>query len=306
MSQVQDAIDSIAPLTVYGKVVDQDGLPVSGAKVRVFWAEVRILPDPGQSMWIDSDTSGEWMITIERAGRFSVRDLERDGYEFDRKTSTYFASNDRDEIVRHTSKDSPLLLTMRKKGESTFLIHNKGRVNFNSEDVVRLDLLDGKSFRNAENQNESEVLPWDIEINATFSEDTQEWSFVITTNPREGTGVIVSNGVMYDAPQSGFEAEYRKAIKLNELRNSLFICIKSRIPSVYSRMVMKFNPGKEKCILMYESWLNPFGLRNLEYDVIFEKEWKLRKQLEQKTKNELQSGKIPIEQDVMDALRDIK
>lgn len=208
------------------------------------------------------------MMTIERAGRFSVRDLEKEGYAFDRNTSAYFASTDREEMARHTSKHSPLILTMRKKGEPTFLIHKKGRVDFQyPEDVRTLDLLDGKSIRFREKQNESDVLPWDLKVTGTFLEETQEWLFIITSSVQDGVGIFVSESVLYEAPETGFKTEFRQVIQLNNLRNSLFVYIKSRTPPLYSRVVLQFSPGKEKCIMGYESWLNPFGLRNLEYDV---------------------------------------
>lgn len=298
-SELLEAMANLQPLHIYGSVVDQYGQPVEGAKVRVSWTEVRIPPDPGQSKWIETDKSGNWEITIDKPGRASVRDIEKDGYQFDRKTSPYFAAPNREALIRQTTKQNPLVLTMRKKGDSTFLVHNKGRVDFVPPGgVQRIDLLEKRAFRVTDMEGEVDVSPWDVQIKATFSEEEQQWKFAMATSDQDGVGILVTEGALYEAPLDGYGAEHHESMSLDEDGKSLTLFIKSRTPSIYSRLTIRFNLGKERCILSYESWVNPYGSRNLEYDTELQEEWKLRKQLETDAKLRIKQGKRPEKPDL--------
>ena len=288
-------------LHVYGKVIDQYGQPVSEAQVKVSWTEVRIpTPDPGQSKWIDANTAGEWKITINRPHRVGVQDLKKKGFEFDRKTSSYFAAPNSQDLIRQTSKQNPLVMTMRKKGESTFLIHNKGRVDFLPPgEVRRIDLLEKKSFSVKTSPGQSDALPWDLNAEAMFSEENQSWEIVVSSSSQDGGGILVTDGVLYEAPAEGYAGELRVTAKLRERKDYyVSFCLKSRTPSIYSRVDVMFSPGKDKCIMTYNSWANPYGLRNLEYNEDLEKGWKLRSQLERATKADLRIGKRPKKPDL--------
>ena len=296
-------------LTVYGKVIDQYGQPVSEAKVLISWIEVRVpTPDPGQSKWIDANTAGEWKITINRPDRVSVRDIEKEGFEFDRKTSSYYAAPNRQDLIRQTSKQNPLVMTMRKKGESTFLIHNIGRVDFLPPgEAKKIDLLEKKSFSVKTSPGQSDALPWDLSAEAMFSEENQKWEIVISSSSQDGGGILVTDGVLYEAPAEGYAGELRVSAKLRERKDYyVSFCLKSRTPSIYSRVVVMFSPGKDKCIMTYNSWANPYGLRNLEYNEDLEKEWKLRSQLERATKADLRIGKRPKKPDLKSLIKAAK
>jgi len=297
--QMLEAIANLKPLRVYGKVVDQYGMPVSEVRVRVSWTEIRIPPDPGQSKWIEADAGGEWNITINKPGRVSVRDLEKEGYEFDRKTSAYFAAPNREELIRRTSIENPLIMTMRKKGDATFLVHNKGRVDFVPPGgVQRIDLLEKKSLRGKASPDRTDTPPWDISIEASFSEEAQRWGFIIASSDETQQGVFVSEGPLYEAPAENYKSEHRESVGLKNFRKSLSLCVRSRNSAIYSRVDLEFSCGKERCIVSYDAWVNPYGSRNLEYNKDLKKEWELRRQLETDTKFLLKQGKHPEQPDL--------
>lgn len=294
-----ESIAKLPPLHVYGRVIDQYGAAVPGVRIRVSWTEVRIPPDPGQTKWIEADADGEWKITINKPGRVSVRDLEKEGYEFDRKASAYFAAPNREELIRRTSKDNPLVMTMRKKGDATFLIHNKGRVDFVPPGgVQRIDLLEKKSLRGKVSPSKADTSPWDISVEATFSEESQQWDYIITSSHESQQGVFVSDGALYKAPAENYKGEHRESVGLKDFRKNLSLCVRSRTSVIYSRVNLEFSSGKERCIVSYDAWVNPYGSRNLEYNTDLNEEWRLRRQLEENTKLLVKQGKQPEQPDL--------
>lgn len=297
-AQIMEAMATLAPLHIYGRVVDQHGDPVAGARVCVTWTEVSILPDPGQSAWIDADAAGEWTVTIKRPGRASVGCLEKDGYEFDRRGSAYFAAPDREQLIRHTSKESPLVLTMRKKGESTFLIHKDGRVNFfRPGGVQKVDIVERKALGGRGDPGQDGSGPSDLRIEATFSEDAQRWDITISSSVDDG-GMLVTERVLYEAPAEGYGGEHRESVGLRGARKPLSFCLKSRRPPIYSRVDVQIGADKTACIVSYEAWVNPYGLRNLEYEPELDKEWRLRERLEHDTMADLRAGRCSTSHDL--------
>jgi len=295
---VQESIDEMQPLHVYGRVVDQFGQPVVGGKVHVMWTEVRVRPDPGQSKWVDVDNAGNWQITIKSPDRVSVRNIECEGYQFDRKTSAYFTAPNREELIRLTSKNDPLIISVRKKNDPTFLVQKEGRINLLPPTTIKKNnFIQRKRSRRSVILDQSAKRNWDLMVSATYLEEVQQWNITFSASGKEG-GLLVTDSPAFEAPEDGYIYEYIESVPVEDIRRNLYLCIKSRDASLYSRVEIKLNVGKKMCIMSYEAWINPYGKRNLEFDEGLNEEWKLRKRLEREVASDVQKGQKPIEHDV--------
>ena len=297
--QILEAIATLKPLHVYGKVVDQYGTPVPGVRVLVSWTEARIPPDPGQSKWIEANALGEWTIEINKPDRVFVRDLEKEGYDFDRKASAYFNALNREQLIRETSKQNPLIITMRKKDSPTFLMHHRGRVDFVPPGGAKvISLIDMTDMTGKKAFNNKDKPLWDLRIDSNFREKDQKWEFTITPSGETQGGIYVSDSPFYTAPAQGYLTEHHESVSLKEFRKNLLLCVRSRSHTVYSRVDLQFSAGEERCILSYDAWVNPYGSRNLEYDEELDKAWQLRKRLEQEVRADIREGKLTKEHDL--------
>ena len=82
----------------------------------------------------------------------------------------------------NTSQKDPLVITIRKKGETTFLIKNSGSPYINSPyEKKRIDLFERKLRSYETKDGKTNNLPWDIEIEARQSTTEKNWSCVIKT-----------------------------------------------------------------------------------------------------------------------------
>ena len=65
----REQYNKLKPVTVYGKIVDQNGDPVPGADVKVSWEKATFLigqADHGRDDWVKSGIDGCFMFTCDR------------------------------------------------------------------------------------------------------------------------------------------------------------------------------------------------------------------------------------------------
>lgn len=302
---LREAIKNTEDLDVFGRVIDQYGAAVPNARVYITWRERSIQPDPGHSQWVEADSNGEWKITIHKPDQAHVQDLEKKGYEFDRKTLKYLKSSNRVDFMRQTNEQNPLVLTMRKKGPQTFLYHSEGSINLAlSDGAKRIDFFAEKEpppFY----QKSNKTNMWDMTVEAEYFEDKQAWNVVLTSTSEKIGGILVSDDPLYEAPEKGYQIKHEELVYTKGIEKKLILLVKSRDLPIYSRVDIEFSVAKDYCIMSYDTWSNPYGKRNLEYDTKYDVDWNLRRRLEKECKEKIPDGE-KLDDEFADDIKGIK
>jgi hypothetical protein len=79
--------DQMKPVKIYGKVVNTEGHPISGAEVKISWQQATLLigkPDPGRFDFVTSGVDGCWDFTVQKPHRAFVQEVKKGGYEYSR------------------------------------------------------------------------------------------------------------------------------------------------------------------------------------------------------------------------------
>jgi len=64
--------EKLEPVTIYGRVIDQDGKPVADAEVCISWEKATLLlgkSDFGRKDWIKTENNGQFRFTCEKPQR---------------------------------------------------------------------------------------------------------------------------------------------------------------------------------------------------------------------------------------------
>jgi hypothetical protein len=148
------------------------------------------------------------------------------------------------------------------------------------------------------------VFP-DLTLKATFNTNAATWTVVLTPGNTNG-GIIASDQLLYEAPETGYQSEYvftpedhPKPVKLPH------IYLKSREPAIFTRIDIKsIHANKEFFRLSGESVTNPYGERNLEQAT--DLPWAVTKQLTDEVKAAFRADKRPAPPDLSKLIKEAK
>jgi hypothetical protein len=249
----------LTPISVYGKVVDEKGLPVSAANVAVGIADN---PSGSGSTYAQTtNATGHFSLTGVRGIAFSVR-AEKEGY-YSTKQSRGHRNiiTPVDSDLPEPSRDQPIVLVLRKRGETEPLAFASSRqINIPADGrPIRFDLVTGQTGRGQ------------LEIQSNLGDSTQhrfEWRYQLAV---AGGGLIEreKNEFEFAAPREG----YKEAVEINmpadaerwssSSEREYFV----KLPDeTFARFSIRFYAGARNFVVV-ESYLNPKpGSRNLEYD----------------------------------------
>lgn len=189
----------------------------------------------------------------------------------------------------------------RKIGETTFLIVNPGSNNgllwtvSNRTDRASLDLL--------ANVGEKKTPPdkryADVQADVSFDLTGRCWTVVYrATNGTDG--IICSNKFLYEAPEAGYQKEL---VLRCPSREPKYLYLRSRSPAIFSRVLLEHDAWQEPDTgenfrIRYEAWINPYGDRNLEYDDRAEQSWRVKDELTEEAKAEIEAKRLPPKHDI--------
>lgn len=265
-----------SPMDTYGQVIDQDGQPVVGAKVRG-WLRF----EHGEDEEHDTKTDAQ--------GRFQFLGLhgkglgiipEKAGYEFNREYR--FIANARRPDFYIPDQKTPLIFRMWKLrgGEPMSLVRIDSFVKW-GENFKHFDpytsLIDRAGMPHPHG-TDSDPLGTDGElmVKATrgiefTNRGVREFPWAVTLHIRDGgLRPILNEPYPYVAPTNGYESSVtvtgptNVVANGNELRHGFYF--KSQSDQVYGRMVIRMNAGKNYASFDAEIYANPAGSRNLEFD----------------------------------------
>jgi hypothetical protein len=299
-ARFKEIYETIQPVHVYGKVIDQNGVPVDRAEVKVVWYTAGMLVgvnNERHEKWVLTNLAGLWDIRLEKPWRAFVLDAKKSGFE-----CIEIHDADHNLLNPRLTKENPVLIRLRKKGEESFLIRREGsraiRVQSPHSQTNGLDLM-------AERLNK---LSWnsymDVQIAVNWLPNSNKWEMTLSA-PHEADGLLVVTNLLYEAPQEG----YVNNTTVDGPPWPQYVYLRSRMPPVYSRLDLECNPwgaGTNQMFgLSYKAWVNPYGERNLEYNQELEKNWRVEKELAAEAKAAIEAGTRPTKPDIQKRIQEM-
>lgn len=296
----------------YGKVVDQTGAPVVGATIGIDVPEqTGFMQRASRKQTVMTDENGCFDIASKTYGLKELRgsflfieSIDKNGYEYTRDTNlkTSFIYRREDTDCHVPKKGQPVVFKMRKiKASPTFLCQEmylglETRVNM-SGNSIGYDFIRHHRINDTHNLvYDGGSLSPDLLVKATFNTNDATWAVVLSPGGTKG-GIIVSEQLLYEAPDSGYQPEYTFTPQDHKTPQAKYIYIRSRDPAIYSRYEIEYiNANKDFFRLSGKSMTNPYGERNLEQatDLPYE----ITKRLADETKAAFRQDKRPGKPDI--------
>lgn len=291
----------------YGRVLDQDGRPVEGAVVEVGIRHFSLTGTyfmGSKKLEVTTDQGGFFEILGYRGSDLFIGGISKDGYEYilsqNRVNSFDYGGSVEPPFI--PDEGNPVVFRLRRRlTRRTFLIKEKHwgfGVNVEDSGMTRgYDFIENKRTRSPEDRPSkkwSEVC--DLKYLATFEKETGKWEVVLSPcGP--GGGILVSDQLLYEAPEDGYELEWAFVAEDLTLPKMHYLYMKSRSPLIFTRLdFTDINVTNEHVRLYGKYSTNPYGDRVLDaVDIPLEPA--RRYQLEQRLKSEAQAalreGRLP-------------
>ena len=147
------------PIRFYGRVVDQDSRPVSGAMVHFQWtdlskqgtSEADTVSDEGGNFSLIGVRGKNLGVYVTKQGYYTPENIKTSGFEFADPAEPNFYEPD---------PENPILFSLRKKGEGAQLIKKTVEVILSGDGkATNIDLVSGKVSPNGELQIQA-WKPW--------------------------------------------------------------------------------------------------------------------------------------------------
>jgi hypothetical protein len=253
----------------YGKVVDQNGMPIPNVNVTG-----SVIYNDGVSSGVQkkqtvTDAEGLFFFSGMRGRTFDCG-LRKPGYE----TMPEGDAWDYTELVpagkRHyPDPKNPVVLKMWKLQGAEPMIHLAKNFRIPPDGTpVRIDLTTGKNVE----QGGDLVLTLRHEVWQPGVQGKRPFDWTMQLEANNGGVVVSTQRLMYLAPEEGYTPGLTVDMPSTKSRwepdVDYTFYLKSR-GQIYSRVGMVFNanPDKERgSYLTLNWWLNPSGSRNLEFD----------------------------------------
>jgi hypothetical protein len=311
LEMIKESEDIIA---FYGRLVDQYGKPVEGATVTFPVGQATLLPKAPLEIRVVSDPKGEFAIDPNKeikGSMFSVDSIEKDGYEMDFSTGGRDFDRRRNNPHRFVpEKTKPVIFCIRKKELAPAFVLEERFFELETRAVASGCPL-GYDFvrrhRIKEVQNlvyDGEAVFPDLQVKATFDTNNATWTAILSPGNTNG-GIIVSEQLLYEAPDSGYQTEYTFTPEDRKPLKAKYVYLKSRDPAIYTRYEIEHvNANKEFFRLSGKSVTNPYGDRNLEQatDLPYE----VTKQLTDEAKAAFRQHKRPTKPDLPKLVKEAK
>lgn len=293
----------------YGRVVDQNGDPVEGARVAVGIRRFSLFGPffmGSKNLRAFTDREGHFDVWELRGSQLFIGEISREGYEFIRnenRNNDFTFKGLPGEPVFIPDKNDPVIFRLRKKQEDrTFLIEEpRGGVQVHAEDSGVLkgkDLIEGKGFRVPEGEPESHFSEnCDLWYRAIFDEETGDWR-VFLKSAGLGGGIFASDHSLYVAPDGGYLEEYSFVPVGREIPVDKFLYIRSRTPAIFTRLEIYSVVVTDGFVrIRWKSATNPYGERvldSVDMESLSSKQWlKLKTRLKSEAQAALREGRLP-------------
>lgn len=250
------------PINYWGKVVDQQNIPISNANVKI---------QIGQATGVNTkifttDNSGVFEVSAISGSDFLITEINASGYELlDSNHDKVGYENDGSTAI---DRNNPVIFTMRKKEPPTVVVEGDISVVFAKDvkyyDVDLIEKIDEEPYDLQ--RYHGSYAHADIRTRVEYSADTDAYTFILET-PDSGSGIIELNQSLYVPPDTGYKTPYKIVVPKGQQKKT-FLYVKSRGGQVYSKLDIKFAPAvkDDKIYWAAKAHTNPIGERNLDFD----------------------------------------
>jgi hypothetical protein len=243
----------------YGKVVDQDGMPVPGANIRFDWTDLS--PQGTSIKETASDDAGLFSL-VGQHGKFLEVNVSKDGYYTGREGNRFdFEYADfADENYYEPDPNAPVVFHLRKKGEPAQLIHRRTLYGITVDGKPHyFDLVAGK--KQVGGSPTGDLV---VQLNRSAVSPQNEYTWSASVEAVNGGVLQSSDESMLEAPEGG----YQQSLQVSGDRNNqpdLNFFFTSRNGQIYGRMTVRFEPNYTMGpAINMDYYVNPSGSRNLE------------------------------------------
>jgi len=245
-----------APIDFYGKVVDQNGNPVFGANIAFGLNNL----DGQSTIETISDELGLFSLTGRQGKHLSVR-IGKEGYSISKLNPTgFFYAGSNEDFVPDVG--NPVTFYLYKRGKAEPLLRAEARLKIPLKgQSTKIDLAAGKvapsggdmeivCVSDYEGRATNRTFDWHMKITASggIIESAKEFDFVAPEGVYHPTVEISMPATMTNGWQEVVERKF-----FLKLANGNFARVSFRFYSYNG-------------VLRLESFVNPSGSRNLEYD----------------------------------------
>ncbi len=270
-------------LEFYGILKDQDGKPVSGAKVNYTLSYVGIVKPVYSKKHSQTGSDGKFELHGGKIAKLYIDSFELEGYAYE-GTTKCFEFQKIETKCHKADKSNPVEFRIRKKNlEAVHLkkVHfsliigtdgNRKYGNWAGYDISGYGEL---SLEQLERQNSNDYLPKsdrvtvDFELSGKYDAEHNTWTVTMKANG-ENAGLQFSETALYEAPMDGYVKEMTMTYPVmdrDEARKKFpkYIYARVREPGFYMRAKMgQILIDENRFFIQAAGVLNPFGGRCLE------------------------------------------
>ena len=303
---VKPELEGNIKFSFYGKLIDQNNNPIPSIEIK-YNVDVMNLFNARPYLVSNASTvttNIQGCFSIQRSGvKIVISPIEVSGYEFSHETNPkmmfgYAPPATPDSFV--ATEANPFIFTLRKKNLPAYLL-GIGPTNESSKRIM-------EDVTNDINASIYIVPPWidsggqpgylpggeepqrgqvvrkgdkDLLIEGSLSEDGTHYDLEfspITPN----SGIILSDELLYEAPEAGYQSSIQLSILPGTSELKKYLYIKLDNGKFYGRLDAEFridslDKTPPKARIFIDTWINPSGSRNLEFDEAYqfaERQWR--------------------------------
>ena len=262
------------PIQFWGKVVDQCNTPLSGVEVQLSIRHTRErVPGATEDVfeYLDIFTDGEGLFRVaDRKGALvGVESLTKNGYEAPYVGNrVYWYAAAVKAMKFSPDENNPEVFRMWRRSGAERLIQ-KGistRIPYDGRSVL-FDLQYGTEVASG-----GDLRVTLLRTPLVIKRGQQKYDWTATIEAVEGGLIETTDEFMYLAPDTGYVFKLVLAVSAKDPHWSpdkeIFFYLRGRGGRTYSRVKAKFmtDSEKPKTLFVLDSFTNPSGSRNLEYD----------------------------------------
>ena len=271
VQRFQDAMSS--GFEYYGRVIDQNGAPVSGAEVTVDWAYFPFIPNGDfgpnyETLNFTTDSDGRFTIKKSKGMSlaFSHDSIKKEGYEIDGYRAYMFSSGGYKMLQSFSDPANPVIFHAWKKAEAERLYY--GEIfqklpqdgQYHSLNIPALKNTMKVAFTIDPNGNRSDPLDWTVKLKIEGGGVIETSDTFMNQAPEEGyTGVWSAS---HRKGEKGFSRDDNNKFYFTALNGAIYGRMEVTIRAYYGHRPTSAGLG----YVGIKYWLNPNGSRNLQYD----------------------------------------
>ncbi|WP_041245488.1 hypothetical protein [Geotalea uraniireducens] len=260
ISNVLKSLDK--PILYYGKVLDNNNLPVISAQV-----SIQIIQAVGvKEIVLSTDNQGIFEVSAINGSGLLVNKITASGYDYlriNRAKGHDEYENDGSTVI---DRNNPVVFTMRKKEPPTVVIPGDISVVFKKDvkyyEVDLVDMVDGAPYYLKRYHSDNAHADLKARVEYISAEDA--YNFILET-PDADSGIIALDQMLYVPPETGYKNIYKVKVTNGQMFKT-YLYIKSRGGGIYSNLDIKFVNQNGEVFFKAEVWTNPLGERNLDFD----------------------------------------